>query len=454
MALQIRRGTNAERLTITPSAGELLYTTDTKKLYVGDGSTVGGVAADSIDIVNDTSPQLGGNLEVNGFSIVSAGDGDININPAGNGNVVLQTSLEITPTGSIIKTGELNISPSTFTSFGRNDTLVDGNVYITRNTYAGTLTAGFTYAQHHNTADAVNFSFYRTRGTGTAPTSVQNGDDLADIAFIGWDGTQRLASATITASVDGVVSTGIIPGKLQFLLHDGVTSGTGGFKLRAEINAAGVFKTDSIQNLSGSQLSLTATTIAANGNLELNAQGDLRFRDSDSSNWVAFQAPATIASNVTWTLPATDGSSGQVLSTNGLGTLSWASPPGFATRTTVNDTTSSIVDGAIDNLTLTGYIGYVLYKVQTSHAARVRIYTDISSRTADASRAEGVDPTLGSGVIADIVTTGAQTIVVSPGIYGFNNETIPANEIYVAVTNKSGSPASITVTLTIVQSEA
>jgi hypothetical protein len=42
MALRIRRGTNAQRLTITPEQGELVYTTDTKSLYVGDGVTVGG----------------------------------------------------------------------------------------------------------------------------------------------------------------------------------------------------------------------------------------------------------------------------------------------------------------------------------------------------------------------------------------------------------------------------
>lgn len=63
-----------------------------------------------------------------------------------------------------------------------------------------------------------------------------------------------------------------------------------------------------------------------NGNITLNAQGDLRFADSDSSNWVAFQAPATVASNVTWTLPSTDGTSNQAIVTNGSGTLSWASP--------------------------------------------------------------------------------------------------------------------------------
>lgn len=42
MALRLRRGTNAERLLITPVEGELIYTTDTKLLYVGDGSTAGG----------------------------------------------------------------------------------------------------------------------------------------------------------------------------------------------------------------------------------------------------------------------------------------------------------------------------------------------------------------------------------------------------------------------------
>lgn len=63
-------------------------------------------------------------------------------------------------------------------------------------------------------------------------------------------------------------------------------------------------------------------------NLTLNGQADLRFADSDSSNWVAFQAPATISTNITWTLPSADGTNGQVLQTNGSGTLSWASGGG------------------------------------------------------------------------------------------------------------------------------
>jgi len=60
--------------------------------------------------------------------------------------------------------------------------------------------------------------------------------------------------------------------------------------------------------------------------LQLNAQGDLRFADADSSNWVAFQSPATVATNVTWTLPSVDGAVGTMLRTDGSGTLSWVAP--------------------------------------------------------------------------------------------------------------------------------
>lgn len=64
-------------------------------------------------------------------------------------------------------------------------------------------------------------------------------------------------------------------------------------------------------------------------NVQIGSQGDLRFGDSDNSNWVAFQAPATVASNVTWTLPSADGTSNQVLTTDGSGTLSWTSAGGI-----------------------------------------------------------------------------------------------------------------------------
>jgi hypothetical protein len=64
------------------------------------------------------------------------------------------------------------------------------------------------------------------------------------------------------------------------------------------------------------------------GDVTMNAQSDVRFADSDSSNYVALQGAATIGSNVTFTLPSADGSSGQVLQTDGSGTLSFATASG------------------------------------------------------------------------------------------------------------------------------
>jgi len=44
MPLQFRRGTDAQRTAVTPAAGEPIWVTDTQALYVGDGSTAGGIA--------------------------------------------------------------------------------------------------------------------------------------------------------------------------------------------------------------------------------------------------------------------------------------------------------------------------------------------------------------------------------------------------------------------------
>ena len=45
MPLQIRRGPTADRVAFTPVEGELIFDTQSKSLYIGDGSTAGGIAA-------------------------------------------------------------------------------------------------------------------------------------------------------------------------------------------------------------------------------------------------------------------------------------------------------------------------------------------------------------------------------------------------------------------------
>jgi len=92
------------------------------------------------------------------------------------------------------------------------------------------------------------------------------------------------------------------------------------------------------------------------GNITINAQGDFRFADSDSSNYVGFQAPATVSSNVVWTLPAADGTNGQQLSTNGSGVLSWTDATNVAAASLSGTTmASNVVTSSLTSLgTLTG----------------------------------------------------------------------------------------------------
>lgn len=70
----------------------------------------------------------------------------------------------------------------------------------------------------------------------------------------------------------------------------------------------------------------TATPFAVTGNSTAGAEIRLPEDTDNGSNYVALKAANSIASNVTFTLPDADGTSGQVIQTNGSGTLSFATP--------------------------------------------------------------------------------------------------------------------------------
>ena len=117
----------------------------------------------------------------------------------------------------------------------------------------------------------------------------------------------------------------------------------------------------------------------------------------------------------------------------------------------LSGTTSSLADDATAELNITGYKAYSLFKITTSAEAWVKVYVDDASRDADATRSEGQDPSPGSGVISEVRTSGAESILISPGIMGFNNDSPRTDAIYLSVTNRSGSATAITVTLTALQ---
>ena len=64
--IKIRRGRNVDRKKIILDEGELGYTIDTKRLYVGDGQTTGGNSATVKNFLvgNRTSTTIASNAEI------------------------------------------------------------------------------------------------------------------------------------------------------------------------------------------------------------------------------------------------------------------------------------------------------------------------------------------------------------------------------------------------------
>ena len=127
---------------------------------------------------------------------------------------------------------------------------------------------------------------------------------------------------------------------------------------------------------------------------------------------------------------------------------------GSTSRGVVSGTTGSLAQNAIGNITITGHKSYLLMNVGLSTAGWFRLYTDSASRTSDASRSVGEDPAAGSGVIAEVVTTGLSTsIKVSPFVPGGNMDSTPSTNMYVAIKNLSSTTQAITANLTILKLE-
>ena len=89
MALRLRRGLDLDRVGVVFAEGELVYTTDTKRLHIGDGVTAGGIPAG--DLLGDTSPQLGGTLDLNTHDIVGIGQMSIEGDISSAGTILANT---------------------------------------------------------------------------------------------------------------------------------------------------------------------------------------------------------------------------------------------------------------------------------------------------------------------------------------------------------------------------
>ncbi len=369
--LQVNSGATAPEWVSSSGTGNIVRVTSATLVT----PTLGVASATSVNKVAITAPATGATLTLaDGSTLATSGANSLTFTTTGATNLTLPTSGTVATTSNTVASisfGTTGLTPSTATS---------GAVSV-----AGTLSAanGGTGVAN-NAANTITFTGNYSLGltlsgntgvtlptTGTLAT-LAGSETLTNKTINGSNNT--ISNISLTTAVTGTLPTGnggtgntATPTNGQLLIGNGsgfslatltagsnitITNSSGGITIASTGGGGGTPGGSNTQvqfNNSGS-FGGSANFTWDGTNVQIGATGALRFADTDSSNYVAFKSPGTVSSNVTWTLPSADGTSGQFLSTNGTGTLSWATASGggggtFATYTYTGDGTTTTFAG-------------------------------------------------------------------------------------------------------------
>jgi hypothetical protein len=310
--------------------------TDTLTLVAGTGVTLTTDAAtDSITITNSaTGANAFGNVAVTGQNTVAAdstndtltlvaGTGISITTDDVNDNITITNSVTAPNTFSTIEVS----GQSAVVADSTTDTLTlaaaNTNVVITTNASTDTVTFGLG-------TDIVTGSVSVT-GALTAIGNVVCDDILAG-GDLNVTGVISANSATlVTLNFTGGGTTSIGP-------NNALPTDPADLEIRTNGNCDVVLDYDDNESSQAFRVkdgdgnimfSVDEDGISvANGTASTGAVLRLGEATANGTNYVAVQAPASLAANTTYTLPTADGTSGQLLSTNGSGTLSWATASG------------------------------------------------------------------------------------------------------------------------------
>jgi len=169
----------------------------------------------------------------------------------------------------------------------------------------------------------------------------------------------------------------------------------------------------------------------------LSTGGQIKFNEgtNNGSNYVGLKAPNSIASSITFTLPDSDGSNGQILVTDGSGNLSFTDAA--ATTFTIADdssTTDTFTTG--DTLTFAGGSG--LTSTVTNDTVTYAIDNTVVTTTGTQTL---TNKTLTSPIISTISNSGTLTLPTS-------TDTLVGRDTTDTLTNKTINSASNTITIT------
>jgi hypothetical protein len=249
------------------------------------------------------------------------------------------------------------------------DTAIAGSQIISGSQTAVTLTNTNGDASNTNIAQAgsgstgtAQYQIIRCTGNPASLLTITISDSLT----AGYSKTFIIINATSTSQSVKIVGSGpttgitVASGDKALVAWNGsdfvrVGASAGGSDTQVQFNSSGNLAGSANMTFNGTTLSAAAFSGPLNGTVgattpttvvatqvNVTAQGDVRFEDTTGGQYVALQAPGTVATNVTFTLPGADGSANQLLSTNGSGVLSFAtvSSPAYASGALIVNTTT------------------------------------------------------------------------------------------------------------------
>ena len=338
-ALSLREGTDNGTNFLAFKAPDAITTSVTFELPDGDG-TAGQIlktdgsgnldwtnnAVGLNDVVDDTTPQLGGDLDVNGNDIVSTSNGAINITPDGTGNVAVTTN-NFTLTGGSGQQSKLSMFEDT----------ANGSEYV-RLQPPSSLAASYTLTFPADDGDSGEV--LSTNGAGTLSWTA------AGLTNVVEDTTPQLGGDLDANGSDIQFddATGIRDdGDNEQLIFQKTSSATNYFEMT---NAS--TGTDVILGAAGSDANV-GIEIQPKGTGDVTILGTatdsgtilLREDTDNGTNEIGFKAPAALTTSTTFTLPDGDGAADNILKTNGSGVLSWTTNASGLSNV-VDDTTPQL----------------------------------------------------------------------------------------------------------------